>query len=63
MDRASKARFYYTNQDIFLRYFDSEEQYSALIAAGNFKKIELMIKESSNFRIEDFIKELETNAK
>lgn len=44
-ESASKAKFYRTNRDIFLRYFESLEQYEALIAAGNFKKMELIIKE------------------
>ena len=42
---ASKAKFYRTNRDIFLRYFESLEQYEALILAGNFKKMELIIEE------------------
>jgi len=45
VERASKAKFYRTNRDIFLRYFESLEQYEALILAGNFKKMELIIKE------------------
>lgn len=45
VERASKAKFYRTNRDIFLRYFDSLEQYEALILAGNFEKMELIIKE------------------
>lgn len=45
LENASKAKFYRTNRDIFLRYFESLEQYEALIAAGNFKKMELIIKE------------------
>lgn len=45
VENASKAKFYRTNRDIFLRYFDSLEQYEALILAGNFEKMELIIKE------------------
>lgn len=45
VENASKAKFYRTNRDIFLRYFESLEQYEALILAGNFKKMELIIKE------------------
>jgi hypothetical protein len=41
---ASKAKFYHHNQDIFLRYFDSIQQYEALILAGNFGKMEEIIK-------------------
>jgi len=39
------AKFYRTNRDIFLRYFDSLGQYEALIIAGNFEKMGLIIKE------------------
>ncbi len=45
VERASKAKFYRTNRDIFLRYFESLEQYEALILAGNFEKMDLIIKE------------------
>lgn len=45
VENASKAKFYRGNRDIFLRYFESLEQYEALIAAENFEKIELIIKE------------------
>jgi len=44
LENASKAKFYAHNIDIFLRYFDSEEQYRALILAGKFGKIEEIIK-------------------
>jgi hypothetical protein len=44
LENASKAKFYYHNRDIFLKYFDSEEQYKALILARNFKRIEEIIK-------------------
>lgn len=44
-ENASKAKFYRTNRDIFLRYFESLEQYEALILAGNFEKMDLIIKE------------------
>ena len=45
VERASKAKFYRTNRDTFLRYFESLEQYEALILAGNFEKMDLIIKE------------------
>lgn len=44
LENANKAKFYRTNRDIFLRYFENLQQYEALIAAGNFKKIEEIIK-------------------
>ena len=43
-ENATKRKFYTNNMDIFLRYFESKEQYKALIAAGNFKKIDEIIK-------------------
>lgn len=49
-ENASKAKFYSHNQPIFLKYFDSEEQYKALILAGNFKKLEGIISEKSEFK-------------
>jgi hypothetical protein len=50
-ENASKAKFYRTNRDIFLRYFESLEQYEALILAGNFEKLDGIIGEKSNFKM------------
>ncbi len=50
----SKCKFYTTNQDVFLRYFESIEQYQALIRAGNFKKLEEIIKDKSHFDLSNF---------
>jgi hypothetical protein len=52
---ASKAKLYHQNRDIFLKYFDSVEQYEALISAGNFKKIDEIIKKNSSFNLDEFI--------
>lgn len=52
---ASKAKFYYYNKEKFLRYFDSSEQYDALIWAGKFGKIEEIIKGKSEFDLEGFL--------
>ncbi len=52
---ASKAKLYHHNRDIFLKYFDSIEQYEALISAGNFKKIDEIIKKNSSFNLDEFI--------
>lgn len=57
-ENASKAKFYRTNRDIFLRYFDSLEQYEALINAGNFKKMEEIISENTNFNSKEFFREI-----
>ena len=54
-------KFYRTNRDIFLRYFDNEQQYKALILAGKFKKMEKIIKENSTFKFDEF--EAETKSK
>lgn len=48
VERASKAKFYRTNRYIFLQYFESLEQYEALILAGNFEKMDEIIKEAKN---------------
>jgi len=58
---ASKAKFYSYNQGAFLRYFDNEQQYKALILAGNFEKMKKMIKENSTFKFDEF--EAETKSK
>jgi hypothetical protein len=52
---ASKAKLYHQNRDIFLKYFDSIEQYDALISVGNFKKIDEIIKKNSSFNLDEFI--------
>ena len=43
-----------SNRDVFLRYFDSDKQYQALIDAGAFKKLESIIKEKSEFDYFEF---------
>lgn len=58
VERASKAKFYRDGQDIFLRYFDSLEQYNALILAGNFRKMEGIIKVNSAFDLGEFVESL-----
>jgi hypothetical protein len=55
IENASKAKLYHQNRDIFLKYFDSVEQYDALISAGNFKKIDEIIKKNSSFNLDEFI--------
>jgi hypothetical protein len=44
VENASKAKFYHHNRDIFLKYFESVQQYNALISAGNFEKMGIIIK-------------------
>lgn len=56
IEQGTQAKFYQGNREIFLRYFDSLQQYEALIAAGNFKKMEEIIKAKSKFSVEGFIK-------
>lgn len=55
---ASKAKFYSHNQSVFLKHFESEEQYKALINAGNYAKIEENIKGRSDFKCEEFFKQI-----
>jgi len=55
VENASKAKLYHQNKDIFLKYFDSVEQYEALISAGNFKKIDEIIKQNSSLNLDEFI--------
>lgn len=49
----AKEKFYLHNRDIFLRYFDSMQQYQALITAGNFKEMERIITQNTNFKFEE----------
>jgi len=62
----SQEKFYRGNQDIFQRYFESPQQYEAIINAGNFAKLENIIKENTIFDadkyIESLIKEKEENS-
>lgn len=50
-----KQLFYITNKDIFLKYFDSEQQYEAMIRAGNFAKMSETIKANTAFDFEEFV--------
>lgn len=57
----SKAKFYHQNRDIFIKYFESIEQYQNLIEAGNFKKMNDIIKEKTDFtfdKVEEVINNL-----
>jgi len=49
LNNAGKAKFYHHNRDIFIKYFDSIEQYNSLITSGKFDKLEQIINEKSNF--------------
>jgi hypothetical protein len=44
LENISKAKFFNYNRDIFLKYFENEVQYNALILAANFDKIREIIK-------------------
>jgi len=50
-----KAKFYHHNRDVFLKYFESVKQYEALILAGNFEKMEEIIKNNSSFDLDEFV--------
>lgn len=58
LENSSKAKFFYGNTDKFLQYFDSLQQYEALIRAGRFVKMEEIIKEKTTFRVKDFLEKL-----
>ncbi len=49
IDKTGKARFYYNNKDLFIRYFESEFAFVEKIKAGKFKEIEETIKKQTNF--------------
>ena len=58
---AINAKFYHHNRDIFIKYFESIEQYQNLIEAGNFKKMNDIIKEKTDFtfdKVEEVINNL-----
>ena len=40
--------------DIFIKYFESIDQYQNLIEASNFKKIQEIIREKTDFNINNF---------
>lgn len=60
LNNASNAKFYHHNRDIFIKYFESIEQYQNLIEAGNFKKMNDIIKEKTDFTF-DKVEEVVNN--
>ena len=54
IENTTKAKFYHHNRDIFIKYFESIEQYQNLIETGNFKKIQEIIREQTDFNINNF---------
>jgi hypothetical protein len=54
IENTTKAKFYHHNRDIFIKYFESIEQYQNLIEAANFKKIQEIIREKTDFNINNF---------
>ena len=56
IENASNAKFYHHNRDIFIKYFESIDQYQNLIEAGNFKKIQEIIREQTDFNINNLNK-------
>ena len=60
IENASNAKFYHHNRDIFIKYFESIEQYQNLIEAGNFKKMNDIIKEKTDFTF-DKVEEVVNN--
>ena len=61
LNNASNAKFYHHNRDIFIKYFESIKQYQDLIEAGNFKKMNDIINEKTDFtfdKVEEVINNL-----
>lgn len=56
MANKQKEKFYRNNQDIFLRYFDSAQQYEYLIRSGNFEKVRDIIDEGMVAYAEEWVK-------
>jgi hypothetical protein len=54
-ENASKAKFFNGNREKFLRYFNSPQQYDALVEGWNFKKMEEIIKANSSFDVNEFL--------
>ena len=52
---SSKAKFLRDNENKFVRYFEDSAHYRSLINAGNFKKIEEIVKEKTTFNREQWI--------
>lgn len=52
-------KFWINNKDIFLRYFKSEQEYDALIKAGNDKKMQRIVAENTQFNSIDFLSKIE----
>lgn len=63
IENSSKAKFFRGNRDLFLKYFDSHQQYEALILAGNFKKMKEIVEEQSTFKSDKWINEFLNNDK
>ena len=51
----TEEKFFNQNRSVFLRYFDSPEQYQALIQAGNWKRMHQIIKDNSSFNFDDWV--------
>ena len=54
---ASKAKFFNDNASLFLRHFDSLEEYNAFIKAGRFDEMEQIIKQGTSFNYNAWAKE------
>ena len=52
--QTANRKFYHANAPIFLKYFDSQQQYQRLMDSGDFEKIKNIIREKSDFNVGDF---------
>lgn len=55
---SSRQRFWKNNKDIFLKYFEGENSYlepsvyyNELVEQGNYKRLEEIVRNKSNFKI------------
>lgn len=52
MKQSSEEKFFNQNSDIFLRYFESPQQYQALILAGSWDKMHQIIRQNTSFDLQ-----------
>lgn len=55
--QTAKEKFFLSNRDIFIKYFDSDSQYNSLISRGEYKQMERIIRDKSQFSSDEWIKE------
>ena len=56
----SRTKYYHNNFSLFIKYFDSEQQYISLINSGNFRKIDEIIKNKTTCNFNEVVNNLKT---